>query len=417
MLISFSFLKGQLPLHEELLEHVFPCGNKCLISYTGNRLKVEIPFFLSDNLFFCFHGNSIFISDRVDALPIDLILNIEADSLLRQEGYLPLSSSRFESIYSFCSYLTYEFYPQEVKVTPNFPDHLYNQSYNMDDVIDLFKHALYGGIQPAGDTLIVPLSGGMDSRLIADLATRLPEKNCEFFTVGVKGCGDLAIANKVVAALGGGRHHVKYLEDVNISELERNYAKASFAVPMDRLLGHNVDTHISEGTILSGIYGDVIFGDNIGEVNSFSRYMNSQGINAANEIDALVINAYDCLPPYEKLYRILLRCQKLTKVSLHVLNNGFRIISPFLNDSVVAGASILRQKNMYPSIVRRVMRRNLANIIHQSSLSYFTHPPIMRVCEKRFLKVARRDLAIPYFNEEYLSSLGLEPDDCPPPFF
>lgn len=397
---------------------ILPCGGAVIFKENQGKLRVEIPHFLSDNLFFTFDNGVVQVSTQViDLTSIDDV-STKNNETLNAKGFLPLSKTQFENVYVFCSYLNYEFTRDTISVSPNHPSNLYEENYGFSDLMDIFKETVQKKVSMCKSDLIVPLSGGIDSRLLLDLSLRTKRDNIHAFSLGVRGCGDITLAKRVVKKVAASVNHKIFdLTDFTIDDLKKNYMRAGFLVPLDRLLGNNLDVHYGGGTILSGIYGDVVFGETTVSPMTFGEYIHLEKIQIDSDLDEKIVKAYSSLPQSNKLNRILLRCQKLTKVSLHVMNNDFTIISPFLDDRVVAAASAQKMKNLYPVVVKNLMTPELAKILHQTTISHFTHPKFVRYIEKRFNQLTFSRIQIPYYTEKYLSSLGVTPNQAPLPSF
>ena len=130
-------------------------------------------------------------------------------------------------------------------------------------------------------------------------------------------------------------------------------------------------------------------------------------IEVISDVDFLVAKAYDALPNWEKLYRIILRSQKLTKQGVVMNNKNLKCFIPFLDKDLVSIACQIKEENVYSKLVKNIMKDELVKIIHQSSLSYFCHNKLVRKFERLYYKKINRKYCTPYFDMSYLESIGI----------
>ena len=230
------------------------------------------------------------------------------------------------------------------------------------------------------------------------------------YLIGVKNSGDVLVAKEVVDVLGiKDKHRTILLEDISYEEVLRNFYSADLFLPMQRILYPNLSDLYSKGTVVSGLYGDVVFEDNPKNEKfvSYNEYLKVNNIKVISDVDFLVAKAYDALPNWEKLYRIILRSQKLTKQGVVMNNKNLKCFIPFLDKDLVSIACQIKEENVYSKLVKNIMKDELVKIIHQSSLSYFCHNKLVRKFERLYYKKINRKYCTPYFDMSYLESIGI----------
>ena len=164
--------------------------------------------------------------------------------------------------------------------------------------------------------------------------------------------------------------------------------------------------------VISGLYGDVIFADNAPDTTNYSDYNKNEGFSQYDSFDKKIVEAYEGLPELPKLQRMALRCQKLTRQSFPI-SPEFDYVTPFVDPQVLMVASNIHTPHIYQNLVARHLRPDLRQFIHQSTMSYFTHPGWLRVFERKFFKLLRHPARAPYFDSAYLKSIGVVPNEAP----
>jgi hypothetical protein len=380
---------------------------KSLVFRKGNSsLVISVNFYLLDNIYFtCQNGiylfsNDIKCFDNFGVKDDHYLHNIE------HHGFLPNSATAFKNIFCLCSYLNYDFgLNLNVSLAVDFA----RKNYSLVDLINRFDSVM-NEFKAANlnENIIIPLSGGMDSRLLLD---RLVDSwRLNLVTFGLKNCGDVLVANQVVDVLNvKDKHRTIFLEDIGYKDILRNYYAADLFLPMHRLLYPNLSDIYSNGVVVSGLYGDVVFEDNPKheKFTTYSEYLKYNNIEVLSDIDVLVVKAYDSLPNWEKLYRILLRSQKMTKQGVLLNNRNLKCFIPFLDTKLLSIAFQVEENYVYCKLVKKIMKDELLGIIHQSSLSYFCHSKFLRKFERLYFKNVNRKYGAPYYDEKYLRSIGI----------
>jgi asparagine synthetase B (glutamine-hydrolysing) len=383
-----------------------------------NVLFVRIPFLLLDNIFFYETENEIVFSNCIEDLASDFNFDSTANDLLNEIGFLPHGKTQFSGVYVFCSFLTYEFQLNKTLIDLNFPHIYQSQPASVDDLYYLVFEKIDKTLRKrSGKNIILPLSGGMDSRLLLDFLLKFEIlSNVKIYTHGVPESGDVLIAKDIINNLN--LNESFYFFDLNRltnNDIYSNYRKAGYLNPIDRLLTMPLEKQFEHGLVLSGLYGDVIFSDN----NKFKKcayieFLEDQNIVVTDFYDKMIVNAYNRLPPVPKLYQLLLRAQKLTRMSFTV-SEGFNFYTPFVDIDVVFMASNVNNRDFYSKLIKRHMNIQLRNFIHQSTLSYFYHPWILRRITLIMLTVLHSKYRIPYFSSLLLKKLKIQKNFAPIP--
>ena len=417
-LFVYDFLTGLIEFKTQKINHlkyVTPSGQFIIFDAKKGNLEWETPCFLLENIFYIQRGNKIYFSENINSFKGLSDSSEFANRLLNIHGFLPHSMTQFTDVKIICSFLKYSVTLNGVEVAPCYVNKIRdNYLYSIDDLFVALKSVFLRQIQRINTkNLILPLSGGMDSRLLLNMLLDIEDIDVELFTVGTPSSGDVRVAIEIIKKLRLKNNHVIVnLESLDKGDLLKNYSASNYLLPLDRILTVPLNCFFKESTVVSGLYGDVIFADNERHSVSYGDYVCQEGLSATNDLDAKIISAYNQLPRLQKLQRTLLRCQKLTRQSFPI-NQGFNYIAPFVDPEVIAIASAIQSPNIYANLVRRYMRKDLQGIMHQSSLSYFTHAPLLRKFERKLFKLMRHPYRRPYYDVTYLSSIGVTLNEAP----
>ena len=205
-------------------------GSKEKLTLLNDRYGLIKLFYLRDEDYFCF------------APKIRPLSKIGAKKSLRKEsiidfflfGYLLGDKTFFKHIYQLPPGSILEISKDDTKLT-KYWDYEYNEEYNsrskevlMDELATLWQMAVERRIKK-DEKIIIPLSGGLDSRAILAAVLRCTSKdNIITFTFGEKGSYDFEIG-KMVAAKAG----VKSIP----LEVEKNDFNKAYDVSMDDIEG------------------------------------------------------------------------------------------------------------------------------------------------------------------------------------
>lgn len=395
-------------------EHRTCSGEHLIFECKEDELRWATPFFLLDNIFYIQVGSKVYFGRYLDQFKNLSEPDVEANALLRQHGFIPHARTQLKGVEIVCSYLEYNLGADGIKLTPCFPWQPCAQKYSIDDLMDVFRDAFRKQLDRVNsESWVLPLSGGMDSRMLLSLALEYKDIDLSLFTVGTHRSGDVKVATAISQSLGlAEKHTVLYLEDITRSDLVSNYRACDYLLPLDRILTKPFGNFFKPSVVLSGLYGDVIFEDNAPNTTSYSDYFESEGFMKFDSFDNQMIQAYDGLPEIPKLQRMALRCQKLTRQSFPI-SPEFEFVTPFVDPHVLLVASNIQTPRIYQNLVARHMRPELRQFIHQSSMSYFTHPNWLRFVERKFFNLTRHPARVPYFDSSYLQSIGVAPNEAP----
>jgi hypothetical protein len=393
-------------------------GQRVRFSSVGDTLVWDVPFLLLDNIFFKTSGAGIELFNDIDVTENASAHDWSSTAALRKNGYLPHLRTQFSNVYCVCSYLSYKISAKGIFVKPSSAtqESPIESGLSPHDIYELWANIFRTQVEKANqDQWIIPLSGGMDSRMLLNEALKYRDVQIKLFTHGVPTSGDVQIARRIAREVGLEKNHVVFnLESLSRRDVLNNYRLSGYLLPLDRLLGIPIETHFQGGAILSGLYGDVIFADNVITSDSYSRFYEREGWSPNDDTDSQVISAYTQFSTIPKFQRVLLRAQKLTRLGL-VYHRGFKVVAPFVDYQVISASSAYRGVGLYPRIVRRWMRPSLRRYMHQSSASWMTHPKILRKVTKGLLMVAQASVLTPYFTPKLLASLQIEPGEVPTP--
>lgn len=199
--------------------------------------------------------------------------------------------------------------------------------------------------------ILVPLSGGVDSRLIlAELFNQIESEKIQTITFGVPGNLDVKLAAKVASKFDL-KHHFIDLREVSISENDLIEFAGKSRTPsnlLEAFWSHSMwkETESNE-TVFSGFIGDRITGsvpEHLRKIESFEKAIkvfidhnraDKSGFLSKINPDELHISddSYSFLSPYEKLdYRI----RQMNMTAPIVLGSAPNIQKPLIDPEFVS---------------------------------------------------------------------------------
>lgn len=225
----------------------------------------------------------------------------------------------------------------------------YSEKELIDIGIKFFHKAIEKDFKP-GQTHVVPLSGGLDSRgVLAGLLEFTEAKNIYTYTFGTPGTLDYDIGKLVAKKAGTNHknfpltsHRYKEEELIDISNRVENQTMLFHHPPV-----WEVDNFCGENSIVwSGFIGDVVAGGHlpkkpipelieakINYVNNY-KYVNSLCLSNESNKNFIEYLEYDFLDKdilsYEEQLVFYERTKKLT--APHVLMEGYNYATPFINN-------------------------------------------------------------------------------------
>lgn len=381
---------------------------------------IEVDHFIQQNIYYKYTDFGVRLSTDICDLVDDETIDFSRICEIEKCEFLPHSQTAFREIFIINPYLHYKFDHGSFVMSLSPLVHGYEKEFRLEtvnEVIERFDLIFdrFIDVLKTDSVVTVPLSGGMDSRLLLNVfLNKGLRSKVQLSTTGSRSCGDIIVARRVSRELGlEDRHTFVYLEDFDRNKLLKNYIKVGGLVPLDRLL-HPDYSLGCENVIISGIYGDVIFADmDSEETLRYGDYCKKNGVDISTDEDMKIIKAYDEFEPNYRLFRVLLRCQKLTRQSLIALQYPTKVFSPFLAPDFIFGLSAFRERNLYKGVVKHFLPRRQALILHQSSLSTFILPDFCRFVERQLRKVINPKVRRPYFDVEVLKKIGIARHEAP----
>jgi hypothetical protein len=371
--------------------------NVLKIKLENSLLICDIDFFIVENIFYWFDdiNNEYVITNCSENWEISLDNKLEFNRI----GFYLLSKTQYNQKRVLLSYLKYEFGPKIA--VKSLLSSILGKKSNLNSVLSSFQCEIYFFREKLlNENLILPLSGGIDSRLLLDLF-----KDYKFlfsYTHGEIDSGDVLIVKEILNKFPMENHKIFDVSKLTTDQISRNLSNINNFLSIERVL-YPIPEDVFPGinfTILSGLYGDVIFSDKSRKV-IFSEYLYSCYSNISLDyVDSQIISSYSENFISEKLALVLLRCQKLTKQSLNMSEMENDCFIPFLKNSVLAEVENCNEKFLYKRIIKQLMSRNLRLILHQTTLSHFTFPESIRLLEKVFYKLIYKRYSKPYFSKE-----------------
>lgn len=378
----------------------FDIGNEKNIQFKiiNNSLRVFIDSFLLKNIFYYKLDNFWVLTTDIDKIE-NKVKNQYADYCFEKYGFLPLDITYWENVGLLNSFLIYEF-SEQVNLYENFFNiKRKNIIYSIDDIYKtLEKYTLLYVNQKR----VLPLSGGMDSRLLLNVHLN---SNCPVYCYshGEKKCGDLLISKKIekvcnINVVFG------YLEDFKKEDLQNNYFLSDYFLPIKRILYWPSSHYFNfPHVIVSGLYGDVIWGKHkkINFQNEFRHHFKEIKLSPVGK---KIYDIYKSQIDSNIFYNVLVRAQKLTRMSL-VMTKDSKVVAPWVSNEMLQIVNTNMSSIDYSKIVRKFMNKKLKNIFHQSSQSTFTYPKYLRILQKIYFRATFNDISKPYFSNKTLKRL------------
>lgn len=259
-----------------------------ILTLVNDRNGIIKHYYYHDGHHFCF------------APKINLLVKFGVKKSLRKEaiidfflfGYLLGDKTFFEKIHQLPPASILEFSADTVKIT-KYWDYVYDEEYNSrskEDIIDdlgvLWQRAVQRRI-PKDDTIIIPLSGGLDSRAILAAALKCtPKNNIITCTFGEPGSYDFEIGGLVAKKAGInniplGVDKENFMEQYSSS---MDDVEAMIDVtPYFAIQSYNMIEKYG-CKIYSGYFGDRIMGTHISKNLLKNKLIFQKNYNEANDI-------------------------------------------------------------------------------------------------------------------------------------
>lgn len=401
-IISYQFGSNLFKYNDELYNHLqlrLKNQNICNIYINEEGLNIKIDFFLVENIYFWLDENinTYFFSNRRQ----DYWQKSENSSKIffKKNGFYYLSTTPFDGIRVLLSFLKYTF--GKKVVVNSLLENITQSRSNFDEIVNSFQTEIYVFRQSVKNKYLLPISGGMDSRLIFEYF--IDDPNLLLYTHGENECGDVRIVKDILTKYPVNNHKFIDISVNGMVDLTINSSKCDYFLPPERLM-YPLFENVYPGedfVVLSGLYGEHVFSDQNKKIN-FLDFIQDKLIDYnLDEIDLQIVQCYSEKLISEKLAFILLRCQKLTKQSLNMTDLDCFI--PFLKNSVLSSVENYSINGLYSDLVKRMMRKKLRSVLHQTSLSHFTYPKWYRFFEKVYYKFLNTKYKKPYYSNELTS--------------
>ncbi len=253
--------------------------------------KNDSVFFATDRtrtfpIFYTIENNELYISD--DTYYLRDKFNKKIDNLSSQEylatGYVTGKETLLENIYQVQAG-EYIIYKNNILNNNNYSDYITisvsSKSFNQlkKDFLDILDRSILRLIEFAdGRQIVVPLSGGYDSRLIVALLKKHNYKNIFCFTYGKRDSFEVEISQKVANNLGYDWYFVEYSEEtipfnyIETDDFNKYFDYSSNHVSKPHLQDYFAVKYLKENKLISqdaifvpGHSGDFLGGSHIGK--------------------------------------------------------------------------------------------------------------------------------------------------------
>lgn len=220
-----------------------------------------------------------------------------------------------------------------------------------EELIKLMKRKFFEILDEnfkTGEKNLIPLSGGLDSRVILGGLLEMTEaKNIDTLTYGSAGTLDFDIGNKVAKKIGTKHYSVNLdnqeynIEDLMIMSEKIDHQTILFTHPPLQ----TIERHFESSKIWSGFMGDRVMGAKVVEAESFEdaslkfidSYTLSKNIKLSKNEDKNLVELIDC-PSKKSIDKltwfehidILNRQRKY--IAPHVLLDDYKYITPFTDE-------------------------------------------------------------------------------------
>lgn len=294
---GFAFIENHLCNEEELYKGLVEAiSNDTLVSYlytlNGNYSAVIVVkdqcYLVADKfktypLLYTKIDDKWLITDQakviLDAVP-EIILNEETIPTYLAVGYLHGSGTLLKDV-SIVMSGTYVVVNENKTVKISYHKHIYDKKIAseeeiMKEGVSVFDNGFKRILKSIGDRpIVIPLSGGYDSRLIACLCKKFDVKNVICYTYGLNESWEVEYSRKVANELGFIWHYVEYTKEKIIGYLNSSQFEDYFLYAMNlNTLPHLQDflavKELTEqgvipkdAVILPGHSGDVLGGEHI----------------------------------------------------------------------------------------------------------------------------------------------------------
>ena len=227
ILSLFRSLQSSLKNYNNLVKDLLLCfnGSFVLVIETPDNILCLVDHFRSIPLFYAKTDSQFIISDDANYIrdQIRPQFNEKNGAEFLVTGYVTGRETLFDGIFQIQAgeYLNYS--KNDNHITPIFYYKFWHEDYFSDSQEELLKRLdevfvhvfkrLIASIKGKGLQIVVPLSGGLDSRIIVAMLKRLGVDDVICFSYGQKGNYEAEISKKVAEALGYQWYFVEYTHD------------------------------------------------------------------------------------------------------------------------------------------------------------------------------------------------------------
>ena len=260
-------------------------GCFCIVIQTSDKVYFSTDVIRSYPLFFTINKTNLYMSDNTNSL-LDILNKKEINSLAREEFIsvksTPLNYTLIDEIKQVDNGQSFEFSIKSKTIRSNY--YIYNIHANSCKIdFNLFEKILLNTFNRLIDsvnnkTIVVPLSGGYDSRLIVTMLKKLNYSNVVCFSYGKSDSYEAKTSSKVASKLNFDWHfisfedsHMKDFLKQNILEEYMLYSGNLSSVPhfQDLYAVHYLKENNlidSDSIFVPGHSGDLLAGSHITEI-------------------------------------------------------------------------------------------------------------------------------------------------------
>jgi asparagine synthase (glutamine-hydrolysing) len=212
--------------HDALKDFLLGCnGSFALVIETRDSLLCVVDRIRSIPLFYAKTDTRFIISDDANFIKdqIKPLFNKKNGAEFLVTGYVTGRETLFDGIYQIQAGEYMSGSRTDCHIATSFYHHYWHEDFFSDSEEELLKRLdevfihvfqrLITSTKGKGLQIVVPLSGGLDSRIIVAILKRLGVDDVICFSYGQKGNYEAEISKKVAEALGYQWHFVEYIHD------------------------------------------------------------------------------------------------------------------------------------------------------------------------------------------------------------
>lgn len=413
-------------------------GSFAVVINSNDYLLAAVDRIRSFPLFYKIEDQKMLITDNILSFEKEFIFNNLAEGVFKKIFCTVGSDTLLQDWkqiqpgeFIFLNKLTGDFSASKYFV---FRSKLPTRKINRLELKELFLNVFKSILYKIGDKqIIVPLSGGYDSRCIIAILKELAAKNIFVYTYGTNDSFEKKIAQKVVQQLNLDWHFVEYTDELQDSFFTEKWEKFSCknhhftSLPNEQdffalLYLHENKLLPKDGVVLSGYLGDY-FGGNRFTFNDISADENDQLEYYFNTRGSKFIANSVRLYEYFGLgWYMPFTANAIFDYSLHVtredrqIQNGYNnflsedIFKP-LNIDFKKSSHYYRSGNWRSFLKKHLPKKVVTSVVNRNLSSKKNDPNNANYLRKKLFETfysGRKKNIIPSFNElhaEYLISI------------